>query len=459
MANETKNGKIRALSLGVMLACFLESLGGMILSNYGAYIFTDIAGIPYNIASTCMFVVTAIGAVHALFAGAQIQRTRTKLGQYRPWEMIGSPIILLGGLMMFIKTSNIILTIVLVLAGYLLSQLVMNYTGTACIGLQMKIAGNNSDLRNTLTSRYWAGINIAYIVGGMALVPMIEILGGDNEARGFTLTHLVLGILACIGMIIFMRISKPYDLPNVDEEVQEEEKVKFGEMVKGVLRNRPGLLLMIASIFRALAYASLVSLMAYQCEYVIGDMMAMSYFLAGSGVLAVIANLLAPIVSEKLGGRKRTAMISCAVGAVIFTSICLIGKTLWGYVLATCVGYFFISFVDTLEPVMYADAGEYYLNKTGKDTRTYMISMSGLAAKISFTLSTVVLGAVLGLIHYEAGVIMTAENANILNMASGLIPAVCYAMYVVILMFHGVSDKEMTRCIEENAEKYGVPEE
>jgi GPH family glycoside/pentoside/hexuronide:cation symporter len=204
---------------------------------------------------------------------------------------------------------------------------------------------------------------------------------------------------------------------------------------------------------------TLMALMAYQCQYVIGDMMALSYFLAGSGILAVIGNMIAPIVSEKLGGRKKSVMISAILGAVCYAAVVFVGKSLWGFVIATCIGYFFIAITDTLSPVMFGDAGEYYLHKEGKDTRAYMLSMSGLAGKAGFSLSTLALGAVLGLIAYDPGTVMTAEHANMLNLATGGIPAICYIVYVVILLFHGVSDKEIEQCIEENAQKYGeMPE-
>ncbi len=454
MEKQTEKKRIQKLGFGLMSACFLQILGGMVLGNYGPYIFTDIAGIPYGTASACMFVVSALGIVNALVAGAQIQQTRSKMGQFRPWVALGSPVLLFGGLLMFVKLPNALLTTAIVSIGYCVTQLILNYTTTAEYGLQMKMAGDNSEARNTLASRYWAGINIAYIIGGFILVPMIDILGGGDEAKGFNMTHLILGALACVGMLIFMKISKPYDLPNKHEAGEEVEKVNFAEMVKGVIHNRPGRTLFLAGTFRVLAYAVLMALMAYQCEYVIGDMMAMSYFLAGSGILAVIANLAAPVISEKLGGRKKTAMLGVGIAAVVFAMLCFFGKTLWGFTIITCVGYFFVSMADTLEPVMYADAGEYYLNKTGKDTRAYMLSMSTLAAKIGYTVSTLVLGAVLGLIAYDPTVAMSAESANMLNIATGAVPAVCYALYVVILCFHGVSDKEIEKCIEENAEKY-----
>lgn len=454
----SKKKNIQMLGLGLMLACFLENLGSMVLVNYAPYIFTDIAGIPYNITSMCMFVVAGISFVNAIFAGAQIQKTHTKMGQFRPWVAAGSPLILIGGVLMFIKTTNIILTTILVCVGYFIFQIIVNYIGTAEFSLQMLMGGDDSEVRNTMASRYWAGVNVAYIVGGLALVPMIDFLGRGNEANGYTMTHVILGVLACIGTVILVNISKPYDTPNVGM-TSEEEKVNFGEMVKSVIYNRPARVLFIASIFRVLAYSVLMALMVYQAEYVIGDMMALSYFLAGSGILAVLGNLIAPIVSEKIGGRKRTVRISCTIAAVFFAALIFVGHSLWGFVIVTCAGYFFVSLSDTLEPVMYADAGEYYLNKEGKDTRAYVLSMSNLAAKAAMTVTSLVLGAVLGIIHYEAGTAMSVGQATTLNTATALVPAVCYALYVIILQFHGVSDKEIEKCIEENAEKYGeMPE-
>ena len=447
--------KIQTLGFWLAAAVFLETLGSMVLVNYGPYIFTDIAGIPYNVTSIAMFAITALSFVNAIFSGAQIQRTRSKMGQFRPWVALGSPVILIGGALMFIKTSSLTLTAAVVCVGYFVYQIIINYIGTAEFGLQLKMGSDDSEVRNTMASRYWAGINVGYVVGGLILVPMIEFLGKGSEARGFSLTHVLLGVLACVGTLIFLKISKKFDRP-ADADLGEEEKVNFGEMIKGVINNRPGRVLVIASVFRLLAYGVLMALMAYQCEYVIGDMMALSYFLAGSGVLAVVGNLLAPVIAEKLGGRKKAVMISTVIAAVFFASLVFTGKSLWGFVISTCVGYFFVSISDTLEPVMYGDAGEYYLHKEGKDTRAYMLSMNTLASKAAMAFSTLVLGAVLGLIHYEAGADMSPESANLLNMATAAIPAVCYVLYAVILLFHGVSDKEIERCIEENAEKYGA---
>lgn len=455
MADNKTTKKIKSIGWGILIASFLQMLGGVVITNYGAYIFTDIAGIPYSTASLCMFVVTTLCTVVAFFSGAQVQKTNTKMGQYRPWIMLGSPVILIGGLLMFVKLPNAFLTTTIVCIGYLMANMILNYTYTSEISLQMKMAGENNEARTLFPSRYWAGGNTAMILIGVILVPMIDLLGGGEERRGFMLSHLVLGLLACVGMLIILIISKPYDKKIDASEIVAEENVNFIEMIKGVAKNRPGLMMVLECISRVLAYYVLISLMAYQAEYVIGDMNAMAYFMTASGFLAVIGNFLVPVLVEKIGGRKKVAIISCILSSISFAMISFTGKTLWGFVIPASLGYFFSSFFDTVEPTMFADAGEYYLNKTGKDNRTYMMSMSGLAIKIAVSLSTLVLGAVLGLINYEPGTAMTAASANMLTYATSLVPAACYLLPIVFLVIHGVSDEEMDRCTKENTQKYG----
>ena len=65
------------------------------------------------------------------------------------------------------------------------------------------------------------------------------------------------------------------------------------------------------------------------------------------------------------------------------------------------------------------------------------------------------LGFVLSLVDYNPGMMLDAAGKSTMTRATGLVPAVCYLLLPVFYLIHGVSDKEMERCIEENSEKYG----
>ena len=101
---------------------------------------------------------------------------------------------------------------------------------------------------------------------------------------------------------------------------------------------------------------------------------------------------------------------------------------------------------------MYIDAGEYYLNKTGKDTRAFIISMYGLTVKVGVSFAAIVLGAALSAINYTEGMTLTEAMRTKLVIICGCTMGLGYILPSILLQFlHPVSDTDMTRMIEENA--------
>ena len=118
-----------------------------------------------------------------------------------------------------------------------------------------------------------------------------------------------------------------------------------------------------------------------------------------------------------------------------------------------------MSFLDTIDVPMYLDSAEYWQHKTGKDTKAYMLSMYSVAVKIAIAVSTLALGAILKLIDYTPGMVLDSAGATALCWATALGPGLGYLLPIVLLLIHGVSDKEMAVTIKENAEKYGGAKE
>ena len=118
--------------------------------------------------------------------------------------------------------------------------------------------------------------------------------------------------------------------------------------------------------------------------------------------------------------------------------------------------YFFMAFIDTVDIPMYLDAAEYWLDKTGVDTRAYILSMFSVAVKAAIAISTAVIGVILNLIRYTPGMALDAKGASALCWATALGPPVGYLLPIVLLLFHGVSDKRMEEIIKSNAVNFGA---
>ena len=458
--NTNRSATFKRMAIMVLMTNFLTGFVLVMSQNYASYAYTDLAKIPAATTSLCMTIVNAIAVVISLTSGAMINATRSKWGNFRPWFLGANAICLLGGFMLFFNVGNsIILKAVIISVGYLLANSSMDFVYTARAALQANIAGPDSEARNILQGRQWQGANACGVISGLVVVPLVRILGQGNETQGFLLTQLVFTLMVMAGAIWMFKATKHYDPDNTAAAKGNVEKVSFAEMIKAVITNREAVVVIISDIVRFTGFYVMMYIMVYQCTYVVGDMIAMSYVLTASTFSSILGNTLAPIVTPKLGGRKKAIAVFGVLTFLGFLSIGFFGQTLWGFVISSSVGYFFMSFIDTLDAMLYMDAGEIWLHKTGKDTRPYLLSMYNIAVKASMALSTVALGILLSAINYEPGMVLDAAGRSTLTWSTGLAPAIGYGLPVLIMLLHRVPDHEMAAIIKENAEKYGTSEE
>lgn len=456
---QTKKQSLSKMGIMVMMTNFLTGFALTMNQNYGSYAYTDLAKISASMMATCMTVVNAIALVISLVSGALLTSTRSRFGKFRPWIVGAHIAIMAGGFLLFFHGSgSMVVNAVVISIGYLTANSMMDFVGAAKPALYGNIAGSDSKGRDFLMSRQWIGGNACAVVSGLIVVPLVQFFGRENETTGFLVVQGIFTVMVLAGAFWMFFASAPYDTDNRNEAKEQGEKVNLLEMVKAVVVNRAALTVVISDIVRFTGFYVMYSMMVYQCTAVIGDMMAMTYVLSSSSIFAILGNLVAPVICDKLGGRKKTIAIFGLLTGLSFASIGIFGKTTWGFTICASLAYFFMSFIDTLDAMMYMDAGEYWLYKTGKDTRPYLLSMYNVAVKAALTLSSVVLGIVLVAINYEAGVVLEGSAANALTWATGLGPGLGYLLPVVIMLLHNVSDEKMAEIIKSNAEKYGANE-
>ena len=439
----------------IVTSAFASGFALIMVQNYSSYAYTDLAHIDPALMAVCMAVSNVISTIISLFSGMIVAKTRTRLGQYRFWLLIGPVICMAGGFILFLEIGkSMVVRAVIMTIGYLMANSTMDFIGTAQPGIVRKIAGADNKARDVLMARKWQGGSASKIVGGFIVVPLVTLLGANNKRLGFLLTQGVFTIVVMIGSVILVKKAEPFDPDNRKEAVEQSEPVRFIEMLKAVFTNRLAIPVVLSDVVRFTGYYVLATLMVYQCNSVIGSLMAMSYVLSASSFFALLGNTIAPSICAKLGGRKKTVTVFGVLTGLAYATIGIFGKTTWGFVITCSIAFFFMSFLDTVAMNLYLDAGEYWLQKTGKDTRPYLLSMYSVAVKAAMALSSIVLGVVLKVIHYEAGVMLEGSAATTLTMITGLAPAIGYLLPLLLMLIHNVSDQEMEKIIKENAEKY-----
>ena len=424
-----------------------QVLGGyclIVYQYYGNYIMTDVAGLTPAIAAGIYSVTTIILTCWSLFDGAIVQRTRTKQGQFRPWYFWGVFICVAGGFLLYVHVpGSVVGTTVVVGLGAMIPDGIMDLIYTARMGIFTKMSMGSTEARTKFNSFNWFGTYISYVIAGAATIPLVEYFGKvSGEARGFMVVQAIFGMCCILGYMIIFRISKPYDTDNTQVSAQEkEQQANFLVMVKSVFMNKAGRILLINDILRFSAYTAIYSLVAYQAEYVIGDLDASSTVFALSNVLGLISSYASPFVADKLG-RKTTQRLSDVLVFFSLLSICFLGKTEIGLTVAISLWTFFMGFNDAVDAVLYMDAGEYYLAKEGKDTRSYLNSMYNVAAKASNGIGAWGCNAALMAVGFTAGTVLSAAAQTKLTILFGVISAAFYAVPIILMFFYPMTDAE-----------------
>lgn len=461
--SEKKNGQSRsmtAVGISVLVANIL--MGGELTmsQSYANYAYTDLAGISAGTMATCMSVVNVIAIIITFISGAIVQRSRTRFGQFRPWILFGSIVQMIGGYMLFISYPSKLTAMVLISAGYLLANSSMDFIFSAKNGLYSRMAGTSSDARTLIVGRETQGRSIGMILVSLSVVNMILYFGRSNEAAGYRMTQLVFTVFTIIGAIILFRVGRDYDKPmpaGAAAGPGPQTQAGIGEMLKGVLTNRAALLLMIADVSRLAALYVFVGTIVYECQYVLGNMQYMTFIMLGTNVAIMFGAFCAPSVAKKLGGRKRTCLLFSILTGISYAGIIFAGKSFTGFTVFAVLGNFCTGFINTVDVPMYMDAGEYWLQKKGKDTRVFIMSMYNIAMKIGIAVSAIVIASILSASGFQKGVVMTAAQQGTFTLVLGLVLCVLNVLPAFFLLFYPIADKDIQGIILDNAKKYGGP--
>jgi probable glucitol transport protein GutA len=410
------------------------------ITAYLAFYMTERMEISVILMGSIMVAGRIIDMILSLVIGAVVQKAHPKHGQYRTWLLIGPFMVAFGTTMCFLNLPiPEIVKGMLVLTGWSLHGAGMSFLTTCVSGLQAKVAGPNMNNRVTLASRNAQGQNAGLILGSMSIMPLIMFVNAKG-ADGYAIIQALVAVIGLIFQLPLFLLTKDYDSGFIQEGAKPAVAVPgIGVIVGSVLKNGQALTLFLAESLRWTTFVVMLQLPAYFFAYVAKDMGMLAPALTVQNVCGFVASLLVPALAKKTG-KKRAAIITGTFNTLGFMIIALFGmKGASAWIAGASVFTISQTLVSSLGANLYLDCGEYYLHKTGKDTRTFLISMWGTGIKVGFILAAVVVTAILSLSGYQAPVVPGGAGsvANVSRMAffCGAIPGCMNLLYALIMIF------------------------
>jgi Na+/melibiose symporter-like transporter len=197
------------------------------------------------------------------------------------------------------------------------------------------------------------------------------------------------------------------------------------------------------------AQTCLYTLAAYYFRYIAQDMGKLTIALTIQSIASLAGAVLGPPISKRLG-KKPSGVLTGILCTAFFSVLAIWGHTSWMfYVIGASGGLFSIGIIRSCGVNLYLDCGEYHLYKTGKNIKTFMMSMFGMSIKIGFALSSVAIAYLLEAVGYS-GATNTVENVPLMSRLIGGILAGLSFAYALLMITYGISDAKAKEYAEHN---------
>ena len=285
---------VYALSSG-----FSSNLAVYIFSYYLTFFLVDIRGLPARLAGFIVLGSRDFDTVTDILIGMLIDRTHIKSGKYRGWIKLGMIPMLVGLPLIFADLGQLSMTVKIIwtvitygLYGSVFTTILYTPTNAQLVNMTRDV-----EKRSSMVGLREIFNNVAVMLVSAGFLPLVQLLGGGDEDRGFFLTTAVLAVLAFVFQLWNLMMQRKYELnpvgsPKFDPVERPNERVSLLQQIQRILQNRPAVITIAGMLLMNILMATKSGLMIYYFKYCFDSesffSLAMVFFTVASVVGAML---------------------------------------------------------------------------------------------------------------------------------------------------------------------------
>jgi len=380
------------------------------------------------------FAITVVRVIDVFFdplVALIMDRTKTPIGRYRPWLVLGVPIVMLGVYKVLLPSGHVTQL-------YLILWLVVSYAGLSMVTLGL--AAWSAVLARTYDdrARLYAWTTGMAVIGTTVILALPKLTGGHISA-GLKASMPIIGLGLVIAFPVGLFICAMFTPEKIPQAATQRPTFSVGDYRRAI--GRPSMWrLMLADLLLTLGPGTTGPLYVYYFHdakgFTIQDVSFLLIFYAGAGIAGAL--FWARVVSERFG-KHRTVQIACVVYSITQSILMAIPRVWPGYKwtddIPTILGMMAVGFTAAaflpLVRAMMADVVDEVRLERGQDLTSLLYSMVTTTTKIGQSITVAIVFPVLAFVGYNG-----AEGAvNTPHAIFGL--EMCYLFAPVILVWFG----------------------
>lgn len=414
-----------------------------IFDTYLLYFYINIIELDAAAVGTMFLVTRIIDAVSDPAMGALADRTKSKLGKFRPYLLWGIIPITAAGVLTFtdpnLPDGGNLIYAYLTYIFMMLSYTFINVPYGALLGVMT----SNSQDRTTLTSFRFIG---AFTGGTIvtALTPILaESLGGRDDPDSWQMIMVLYGAAAAILFFLTFKATKERVIPladNPDSILQD---------IKDLKDNKPWVVLFTLALIIMVTISLRSNAGTFYIEFVAGRADLMSAFNTTYMISLTVGAAITPFLT-KFWDKRTLLLVLMSLVALMSAAFYFVSKDditlmfLLHGAIGLCLGP-----KSPLVFSMYADTADYSEWKTGRRATAMVFSAATFSQKLGGALAAALIGWGLASAGFVAKEIQTNASVEGIALLLTMVPALFAFLSVLCIRFYSLTEQQIADINEE----------
>ncbi len=436
------------------LGNFASQLSWTMVSSYLILFYTDVFGLATGAVALLMLIAKIWDGINDPMMGAIMDRTNTRWGKFRPYLVIGAPLLLVFTVLTFTvpnfgDTGKLIYAYVTYI-GLGMSYTIVNVPYTA----MPAVMTNNPKKINRLYAAQMIGMTVGMITLNLFTLPLVKYFGNGVEAAGYQRTA---SIFALVSLPIFLLVAV---VCKEKIKVKKEQQVPFRRALIEIAKNKNLMMVIAYTIISMAGMFGRIGIAVFFYIYCVKDFRFVTIFMMMQMVVGTIVMPFAPKVIERFG-KKKVAIFAMIIQAVGMAMIFFGPYTNIPYLFAAHIVYGLGYIAGPCGSGMIIDSIDEYDIKNNVRSDGTAFAMNGLGTKIASAIGSGLGIAIIGWFGYVAGQDVGEHVQFGINLAANLIPMVLFLLAIIPLLLYKLPEADMVdirRRIEERNNKTLIKE-
>lgn len=406
-----------------------DNLVFQVMTTYLLYFYTDIYGLSAAEVGTLFLIARFADVIESVIIGIMIDHTHSKYGHSRPFFLwYALPYVVVAVLTFVVPPFDHQGKLVWAYATYLLLGFFYTAVNLPITSILPSLTDNAREITLLGVIRQFFGQSSQIIVAIFTL-PLIALLGGSDEQRGFLLTIIV---FATISLILILNT-----FVHVRERIKMPPATSFKKTVKMMGHNKPWLILsgIIFLYWVTTSMKNQTTIYYFKYNLNAENLVPVVNSFTAAALIGIVS---IPFITRKISNKM--AMMSGLIIAVFGQILIIMGSEFWRSLPLLFVGTFVNTvgsgMVIALVSIMVSDTIKYSQKKFHVEASGLLASTDDFGVNLGLGIGGLITAGLLSKTGYVANHAQNAGTLHMIVMNYAWIPLVAYVLMIVLLVLY-----------------------